>query len=215
MEPFLERTNLTLLGDFNFHLDDTLCKDTQILLETFSSWGCSQRVRSPTHVARHILDGIFSNDPRVVVGEPIPLAWSDHFAVPFDLCSLTSQRDTPETRNWVERRDFSRISKEALSSFFNCLQFSGYQDANLAAANLSQQLSLAMDTLAPVRKHYSARRSPSAPWFSESFRMLRQKCRRQERLWRSDLEPLGRELHKKYLKEYKVAIMEEKRSYYS
>lgn len=53
---------LVIVGDFNFHMEDTSRADVQKFLEILESFGLSQRVNGATHQKGHTLDLVITRD---------------------------------------------------------------------------------------------------------------------------------------------------------
>lgn len=52
-------------------------------------------MKGATHKAGHTLDAIFTNDPLLVYRDLLPLTWSDHKAVLFNLSRVNHHRGNP------------------------------------------------------------------------------------------------------------------------
>lgn len=85
LEHEVSSNNFTMLGDFNFHLDNLADPDTVKLLNIMNCEDLKQLVSGPTHSAGHTLEGIFSNLTNLTFIALLPLTWSDHHAVVFNL----------------------------------------------------------------------------------------------------------------------------------
>lgn len=56
----MQHPNFTILGDFNFYLDDLTNKETEQLIDNLRCFELKNLVYHASHTAGHTLDGIFS-----------------------------------------------------------------------------------------------------------------------------------------------------------
>lgn len=76
---------LTVISDFNIHLDDHNDPSARRCLADLDALQLTQLVHSSMHEKSHILDPIFSNDPRLEVLAPMRMPWTDHSFIQFRL----------------------------------------------------------------------------------------------------------------------------------
>ena len=111
--------NLLIVGDFNFHLDDSNNTDATKLHNLLESFNLKQHVATPTHSRGHTLDLIITRSEDdlvdgIVVGDP-PLP--DHFAVH---CTLKLSKPRAEQHEIRYRKlrsvDMSALCKDLRDS---------------------------------------------------------------------------------------------------
>ncbi|XP_078518502.1 TATA element modulatory factor-like [Lissotriton helveticus] len=215
LEPYFGHEQLTILGDLNYHLEKLEASDTLALLDAMSACGLNQLVRGATHQAGHTLDGVFSNDGRLVVKDPLPLSWSDHFAVPIEMTCLIAVRNEKIPSKMEPRSNFKNISNSSLAPWISSMSTSQEEDVHLAVSQFEKADTMAFDELAPARLRNSARKKASAPWISEHLRLLRQGVRRQEHLWHTSWDLRDKEAHKILLRGYKGEVIRAKQEYFT
>ena len=82
---------MTILGDFNVHINDENDNESDIFVDTITALGYNQHVTFPTHRVGHILDLIFKetcNSIKVKSCRPGPIL-SDHTAVNIVIAQLS------------------------------------------------------------------------------------------------------------------------------
>ena len=169
------RNNL-ILGDFNFHYEDSLNTDASHFRDTLFNHSLCQHV-SPTHMDGHALDLVITKLTDNLVSDTIVSDFlTDHDAV---YCCLHLQKSQP-LRHTIQYRNHGAIDKHMLrgdiATFTLCLV-----PATSAASLLEQYdttLSTRLDKHAPVPKR------PKVPWFNGDIKMAKQKRKPLERRWK-------------------------------
>ncbi|KAJ1196519.1 hypothetical protein NDU88_000389 [Pleurodeles waltl] len=79
----LTSTDYILLGDLNFHLENNNDANTTSLIDNLSNLGLGQLVNTPTHIAGHTFDPIFSASNHVTFNHTTELHWTYHHCIHF------------------------------------------------------------------------------------------------------------------------------------
>ncbi|KAJ1188596.1 hypothetical protein NDU88_005355 [Pleurodeles waltl] len=108
----LASTDYILLGDLNFHLENTNDINTTNLIDNLDNLGLKQLITSPTHTAGQTLDLIFSASNHVSFNHTTEPHWTDHRCIHFSFQKPVTHHLTtqPPSRYW------NRISTEQLIS---------------------------------------------------------------------------------------------------
>lgn len=93
-----------LLGDFNYHIELPQDPNTEALLANLQSLGLDLIVHSPTHVAGHTLDPIFTNSSLIKFEFSTQVTWSDHFVLTFSLDSNPRPEKCKQRLMWLDSR---------------------------------------------------------------------------------------------------------------
>ena len=160
--------NLLIVGDFNFHLDDSKNTDVIKLHNLLESFNLKQHVATPTHYRGHTLDLIItrSEDDLVdgmVVRDP---TLSDHFAVH---CTLKLTKPRAEQHE-IKYRKLSSID---MSVFRKDLKDSTVfqetiTDLPMLVDKYETELTRVLDIHAPERKRMITVR-PAAAWYNDDI----------------------------------------------
>lgn len=215
LEPAAGEYSFTILGDFNFHLEATEDQDSISLTSELEVLGLFQRVTGPTHSAGHTLYGLFTNNELILVKEILPLTWSDHHAVLFDISMLHPTSLHPQLNPPKQFKAWSGIDQALLKQHLIDTQPEDVPDQELATTNYTGWLQSAFTKLGPYKSVSENRKAPSAPWFSEALRLEKQWCRKQERRWHLDYDNQEKSCLKLALANYKRLILTEKSNYYT
>ena len=178
----ITRSELLLIGDFNIHLDDASNKEGREFSQLLDTFGLSQHVKQPTHVAGHLLDCVITKSrnamrPSVSV---IDQCVSDHSTI---LCHLTLAKPQAQTQS-ISYRSFKRIDLCALktdiaSSF--ATDTSAMHQCPLSHYNST--IRSIVDRHAPL-KHKVVPVRKNAEWYNDRIRLSKQTRRQKERTWR-------------------------------
>ena len=187
LESLITRnTQLTILGDFNIHLEDPTDPATVRLMDLLSHFGLLQHVKESTHLLGGILDLVITTDDGLAQELRVhPPVTSDHSLVEFTLPPLHSQpiHSIRMTRGWksLDRQAFST----ALRSSRLCSDTS-----TLDALSVSELFDLYSSTMTGLldkmlpRKKIKTRIRPLAAWFDGECRQFRRRVRCLERRYR-------------------------------
>ena len=101
--------NLIVLGDFNFHVDDTSDADATKFIDMIESYDIAQHVSVSTHRKGHPLDFLMfrSDEPCISNLSVIQEVWSDHFPVHFQL----PRNKPPFQRRTVSHRKYKWMDR--------------------------------------------------------------------------------------------------------
>lgn len=185
------KSNIILLGDLNFHLDNqssTHTRNFQLLLD---SYGLTQHISSPTHYCGHTLDVLITRDTDTLVCDAIVSDIAlcnddgklvkDHYAIMF---SLPIHEPVTNTKV-ITFRNKSRIN---IASFRSDIASSTTLNNTTGTIDeLTDRyitgLSSLYDAHAPLITRTITIRTYS-PWYTPELRDAKRKCRKLERTWR-------------------------------
>ncbi|KAJ1185435.1 hypothetical protein NDU88_002227 [Pleurodeles waltl] len=172
-----------LLGDLNFHLEHNNDPNTTALLANLANLGLKQLVNTPTHIAGHTLDPIFSASKHVSFSHASALHWTDHSCVHF-----TFRRETRHLRTQpIPRRQWNEIPEEQLFSALTVNQPTlTTDDPNDAALSLTNWITNCADNLAPLRRTHRQANTKKPLWFSDTLKESKKTCGALEKAWRKD-----------------------------
>ncbi|KAJ1170020.1 hypothetical protein NDU88_001901 [Pleurodeles waltl] len=171
-----------LLGDLNFHLEKNNVNNTTTLLDNLANLELKQLVSTPTHIAGHTLDPIFSASNHVSFSHFSGLHWTDHRCVHF-----TFKRETHHHRTQqIPRRCWSKITTDQLLSTLNQNPPANITDVNNAAHSLTQWITNCADNLAPLKKPPDRTSNRKTPWFTDAVKESKKSCRTLEKIWRNE-----------------------------
>ncbi|KAJ1124555.1 hypothetical protein NDU88_003006 [Pleurodeles waltl] len=171
-----------LLGDLNFHLEQNNDPNTTALLDNLANLGLKQLVNTPTHIAGHTLDPIFSASNHASSSQSSIIHWTDHRCVHF-----TFRRETLHLRTQpIPRRHWNKIPTEQLLSTLSDNQPTFSTDPNDAALSLTHLITNCTDSLAPLR-HLSRQTNTRKPlWLTDTLKEPKKNVRTLEKAWRKD-----------------------------
>ena len=191
LSSFTTRTQeFIILGDLNFHLDDSDNISTQKFNRILSEFGLVQHVSEPTHVGGHILDVAITCSNSSIVenlsvdelgfttdsNDPV----NDHFALSFLLKGEKKvfQQKTIKYRKWrsIDSELLKTNYETRLISFYD--QLSSDQMAVWYDRNLTELA----DLHAPLVTKKVIRRSN--PWYNDQIREMKRNARKLERKWK-------------------------------
>ncbi|KAJ1178195.1 hypothetical protein NDU88_003442 [Pleurodeles waltl] len=171
-----------LLGDLNFHLEQNNDPNTTALLANLTNLGLKQLVNTPTHIAGHTLDPIFSASNHVSFSHSSVIHWTDHRCVHF-----TFRRGSRHLRTQsIPRRHWNKIPAEQLLSTLSDNQPTFSTDPNDAALSLTHWITNCADNLAPLR-HLPRQTNTKKPlWFTDTLKESKKNSCTLEKAWRKD-----------------------------
>ena len=177
---------LTIVGDFNFHLDDVNQKAAVRFQELLDVFNLKQHVRDPTYKNGHTLDLVITRADEEPVGnvrvsEP---AISDHCAIHFDTSHLVKPRFE---RQKVTYRKLRSVDKGLFTQDIKNSALMNHEltDVSALVDCYNKTLLSLLNEHAPV-KSCIVTISPAAPWYSENIKLEKAKRRKLERKWRKD-----------------------------
>lgn len=204
---------LVIVGDFNFHVEDTSQSVVQKFLEILHSFGLSQRVTGATHQKGHTLDLLITRDSEkcvvnINIDSTLP---SDHSLVHF-LADVTRPRSEKVVRL---TRPLRSIDQE---SFTACLVKEPLvSPANSTVDQLTEAYNAKMlavlNKLAPEKKKCIVDK-PRAPWYSEALHEHKVEVRKFERRFRKEPTEINRQLLRQKVDEHSRLAKETSSDYY-
>jgi len=206
--------NLLIVGDFNFHLDDSNNTDTTKLHSLLESFNLKQHVATPTHSRGLTLDLIITRSEDdlvdgIVVRDP---TLSDHFAVH---CTLKLSKPRAEQHEIRYRKlrsvDMSALCKDLGDSIV--LQ-ENITDLPTLVDKYETELTRVLDIHAPEKKQTITVR-PTAAWCDGDIDREKRKRQKLERRWRKSRLVIDRELYKEQCKVITSLIKKAKKNNYS
>ena len=206
--------NLSLIGDFNFQVDNPNDNSAAEFLNFTQSLNLIQHISGPTHNKGHTLDLVFSmglNLNSLCIGE---FFLSDHKYILFNINHTVESHRT--TRS-ICSRHLNNSSAAKFSSVFTDLC-----NGNPSPANTNDLVSLfnnicssALDIVAPLKiKKKDSSLNPS-PWINDDIRSLKRECRQAERRWKKSRNSLHFLQMKELLSAFNQRIEDARTSYFS
>ena len=207
--------SVLLLGDFNIHVDSSVCKPAIELLEIFSFFNITQHIDFPTHNKGHTLDLVCSTGITISHLASNNLHISDHLAITF-------QTHTPSPHEKQKRtitfRNLKSINPSSLSTCLSesiaKLTITHNNSPDYLVNCYNSSLSSCLDQLAPVQSKLVSF-SHSAPWYTDELRHLKSKRRQLERLSHKTGLTVHQEIYKQHLQLYNDTLNSARSSYYS
>lgn len=142
---------IIIVGDFNLHIDiqsDSLATE---FLNLLNCMDFKQHVSQSTHNRGHILDLVVTYGLSIDITSVVDLGFSDHYCVSFNINGIMAQQ-LPE--QMVRKR---YLTAEVTSNFIELLSDTPQNvlpsSCDLIVNDLNSKLSLALDTVAPVKNH--------------------------------------------------------------
>lgn len=158
--------------------------DTCRLLQIMQSGDLKQLITDPTHEKGHTLDGIFSNNRELAYTSVLPLSWSDHCAIQFEIKNNYIQIRNVNTKRELSSRDWGRMDMEDFKDMLNSTRRPLPIGIEEATSAYTKWLNSACRKLAPEKKMTFKRAKASAPWYSEELGAKKLTCKHLERAWR-------------------------------
>ncbi|KAF7254753.1 Formin-2, partial [Varanus komodoensis] len=217
LDLVLKTPRMLVLGDFNLHAETVLTGAAQDFMASMVAMGLSQHVIGPTHERGHTLDLVFStgqeeDDLRVRNLSLMPLSWSDHFLIRFELESGLSLCKGADPiilvwpRSWMNPDGFL----EALGD----IPVDKAGDPVDALVELwNEEMTRAIDTIAPKRP-LPPGRDRSSPWYTPELRVTKQVGRHLERRWRRSRGESDRTHLRAHYLAYAVAVRMAKKKFF-
>jgi len=194
MEKFVPASSrLFVVGDFNFHVDDTTNPDAKRFSSLLAAMDLQQHVRQPTHIRGHTLDLVItrrSENHLIAAVESLDMDLSDHYPV---LCDLRFPKPSPVRESIVYRKLRNIDSCEFGQSFAKLELINKLNgcSASDSALELDAALSKLLDSYAPqLTKRITLR--PNCSWFNDDIRDAKKIRRSLEKQWRMS----GLEIHR-------------------
>jgi len=196
LEQFLSGSNsFFLVGDFNFHVEDTTNAAALQFLNILDCFNLRQHVNEATYQGKHVLDLLITRHDEhiidnIVVRDP---AISDHSAV---FCKLLVKKQ-PFEKIVTKCRKLKSIDVESFSKDINSstlLTFSDHEDISDLINQYESVLASTLDHHAPIKERVVTLR-PCEPWYTEDIKAEKAKRRRLERKWRETRLTVDRQIY--------------------
>ena len=174
---------ILILGDVNYHLEDTSNGQTRDFLELLDVLNLSQLVNQPTHRLGHTLDCIITEkNSNLVNNIQVYTPWiSDHCLVAFNVSvqipALCHKSIT--TRNW-KSLNLDQLNSDIMDADFG----NSSNSVSECVHHYDHTLHNLIDIHAPARNKTILLR-PRAPWFTYDLSLEKRKKRRLERRYRN------------------------------
>ena len=213
---YLEDIVLCLLitGDFNFHLDDTVNRNTIKFNEMLETFGLKQHVCTPTHSSNHTLDLLISRSTSDINILSIESTFflSDHCFVE---CKLSIPRPN-DSKKLISYRELKKIN---IADFKLDLSNVNSHCKNIAHLDelvhcYDDVLSRILNTHAPVRRKLKKVKR-STPWYNDELRQLKVKRRRLERKMRKTKLEVDWTAYRKICNRYCYLLNKARTDYYT
>ena len=213
-----------IVGDFNFHLDNTTNKDTQRFTSILNSLGLVQHVNQPTHKAGHTLDAVITREVNdLLVGQmevenPNLLdniknkPAGDHFATIFNV----KFEKPPATKSKIQYRKLRAIDVEAFKQDISANITDPPKDTSCEKL-LEIYNSLLSDLLnkhAPMKTKLVTQR-PNTPWYNDTIHNTKKEKRRLERRWKKSQSHLDFKKYREHCRKMNILIQQTKHEHYS
>ncbi|MCK5882742.1 MAG: hypothetical protein KAG61_03570, partial [Bacteriovoracaceae bacterium] len=215
---------LVLVGDLNFHLDNSSNKAGQKFNGILNAFGLEQHINVPTHKHGHTLDVAISRSNDLVIK-----SWNvhepglcneqsgqagDHLAL---CCILDASKPPPIWKTVTYRKlrsinviDFKKdLSVElARNNFLECDEIDGIINI------YNNSLKRVIDSHAPEIKKALILR-PFAPWYTEELRNAKQKRRKLERRYRRTKLEVHKQIFRHQCCVVNKMVLRAKKDYFS
>lgn len=208
-------SKLLVVGDFNFHIDDSSDTDARNFLDILKTFGLSQNVSEVTHQKGHILDLIITRpDDDLISNVSVQdKGISDHFWVE---CTLNSPK--PKTmKKVITYRKIKTIDIKSFESDISASQLgnpSSFDSVEEAVSTYNKVLSQTLDKHAPaVTKTITVH--PDTPWYNSEIDSAKKARRKAEKTWRKSKLTIHRSIFMEKREEVNMLIKAAKQNHYS
>ena len=196
---------IIIYGDLNFHLDIKEESGTRRFNSILEEFGLTQHVREPTHVKKHTLDILITNETsslicNLQVTDPALCnkqgnILKDHFAI----STLLNIANIYKANKTIQYRDFKNLDYDRLKmDLAGSLLLNRDHTETLTVEELSSlynsTLRHLLDKYAPL-KTKKVVEGKNSPWFKKENRMQKRLLRRKERLYRKTKLAVHREAY--------------------
>ena len=195
-----DHTEIVILGDLNFHLDDLENCNTRKFNSILTEFDLVQHISQPTHTAGHTLDVLITKPDNKIVKQSIAVhdpgisnqagvvSLCHHFAISFE---LSFSKPLPSCKQ-IQYRNIRDINHDAFISDVSKLQLPSQllqcSCVNQMVAVFNDSLEPLIDKHAPIITRTVVER-PNTAWYSSTLLGEKQTRRKLERRWiKSGLE---------------------------
>lgn len=208
--------HLIILGDFNFHVNDSSDRDACSFQDLLSSYDLHQHVKVSTHCSGHTLDLVLtrSQDSLVSGLHAEDHGFPDHYPVFTQLSVAKPQLPKQEvTYRKLKCIDIASVSA-AISASTLCTSETSTLSLDEQVQLYNTELSVILDKLAPLKTRTITIR-PEAVWYNNSIREAKQRRRKAERIWRRSGLTVHRDIYMVRRAEVNDLIEDAKKDHYS
>ena len=177
---------ISLVGDFNIHVDQVHNSDSITFSNFLDSFGLSNKVQFPTHKHQHTLDLVISSCTdgfiqSVFRGHLL----SNHNFVHWTLRVCKEDRVLTKTTQSTKDFNLSRFSWRACDELQDNVVNTGKRDLGSLVDAYNRTLTNIMDDLAP-EKTKALKVNHRQPWFNDKILQELKLRRWKERVWRQN-----------------------------
>lgn len=214
-EKVLSTGRLCIVGDFNFHVDNSENKDATKFVNLLESFDLIQHVNQPTHARGHVLDLIITRSSEQLIEDIVvkDMQISDHFWIH---CSLQGQKPR-SVKKEISFRKMKSINIQHFEEDINASTLSSidsYNSADEAVSAYNTELSTIMDKHAPIiTKTFTLH--PEAPWYNTEIDVAKKERRKAEKTWRKSKLTVHREIFVMKKEKVNQCLKSAKENYYS
>ena len=174
--------NFIIMGDINFHWNDTLNPLTDILNNSLNALGLKQLVQEFTHKDGNIIDTIIIEEesipvPKTTVGEFL----SDHRFVSVE----TIWKKDNQTISKVKQRNLKEIDHNKMKKDIASIELNTEANVTSVALELENNLVEVLNAHAPEKIQTIIKRALK-PWMSTSIMQARKDYRKCVSIWNRD-----------------------------
>ena len=208
----IEHNCLSIVGDFNIHIDNPSDNNTIELNNLLDTFGLSQHVSGLTHNRGHTLDLFITKGLKSSFVSASDVALSDH------LCIFLEMNITPiiltQSRT-VKKRHINESTSALFMEAISLTPTLPSASVNDLLDNFNSTTLKAIDAVAPSRiKLISGKKK--APWRNApSVKQQKKECRKAERKWRKTKLHVYYEIYKESLNSYNQKLKKSRQSFFS
>ncbi|KAJ1124616.1 hypothetical protein NDU88_003065 [Pleurodeles waltl] len=204
----LTSTDYILLGDLNFHLENNNDTNYTTLIDNLTNHGLRQLVNTPTHIAGHTLDPIFSSSAHVTFNH------TTYSSGPTTTASTSPTRNIPST---IAPNNHPADAGVTEDQFTNTLAHNPppvSTDPDTAAHNLTLWTNDCANTHTPLKKSTDNQARRKATWFTDELLYSKRDCRKLKKEWLLKRTPDSLTAHKDATHKHHQLIRQAKRSHF-
>ncbi|KAK6168847.1 hypothetical protein SNE40_020019 [Patella caerulea] len=216
LENISGTNELLILGDFNFHVDNSLSTSANQFKDLLNNHSFKQHVQVPTHNRGHTLDLVITREGSSLVFDDLDVfdeLISDHFPVKF---KISIQKPDFETKSITFRKLRNVTSDQIVNELDNTEFFNIHllSDVNAKAHSYFTILHRTLDNLAPLQTK-TIRLRPNSAWFNNDILEAKKLRNKAERKWRETNLTIHEQIFKCKKNTVNYLIRKAKKSYYS
>ncbi|KAJ1215420.1 hypothetical protein NDU88_003029 [Pleurodeles waltl] len=175
----LASSDYILLGDLNFHLENNNDVNTASLTTNLSNLGLRQLVNTPTHIAGHTLDPLFTSSNHISFSHTSELHWTDHHCVHFSFKKNTEHHRTP----LPPHRRWGKVTEDQLTNTLTKKPPPAPTNPDSASINLQQWILDCANILAPLKRPTANQEKKKPAWFTDELTTSKRTCQKLKKKW--------------------------------